>query len=83
MVRPQCKTSARLDTLYLFKMCQAIQATGCKNAERALVDLSRLASVSAFADTIICDSSQIDIVVYNAGVSWFDCSATSNGWEET
>jgi len=62
---------------------QAIQATGYKNAELALVDLSQFSSVSAFADTFIRDGSQIDIFVYNAGVAWLNYSATGDGWEET
>jgi len=64
-------------------MCQAIQATGYKNAELALVDLSRFASVSAFADTFIRDGSQIDIFVYNAAVALFNYLATGDGWEES
>ena len=63
--------------------CPAIQATGFKNAELALVDLSRFASVSAFADAFIREGSQIDILVYNAGVALPHYSATGDGWEET
>jgi len=62
---------------------QAIQATGFKNAELALVDLSRFASVSAFADTFVRDDSQIDILVYNAGVALRHYAATGDGWEES
>ncbi|KAH9969289.1 hypothetical protein BGW80DRAFT_1177028 [Lactifluus volemus] len=61
---------------------RAIQATGFKNAELALVDLARFASVSAFADTFIRDGSQIDILVYNAGVALRQYAATKDGWEE-
>jgi NAD(P)-dependent dehydrogenase (short-subunit alcohol dehydrogenase family) len=64
-------------------LCQAIQATGFKNAELALVDLSRFASVSAFADTFIRDEAQIDILVYNAGVALHHYAATGDGCEET
>ncbi|KAF8266228.1 hypothetical protein EI94DRAFT_1586455 [Lactarius quietus] len=62
---------------------QAIQATGFKNAELALVDLSKFASVSAFADAFIRDGSQIDILVYNAGVAFPHYVSTGDGWEET
>ncbi|KAI9451774.1 hypothetical protein F5148DRAFT_1238224 [Russula earlei] len=62
---------------------QAIQATGFKHAELALVDLSRFSSVSAFADAFIRDGSQIDIFVYNAAVSLFKYSDTVDGWEES
>ncbi|KAH9177633.1 hypothetical protein EDB89DRAFT_2218277 [Lactarius sanguifluus] len=61
---------------------QAIQAIGFKNAELALVDLSRFASVSAFADAFIRDGSQIDILVYNAGVASPNYVSTSDDWEE-
>ncbi|KAI9465854.1 hypothetical protein BJY52DRAFT_1112976 [Lactarius psammicola] len=61
---------------------QAIQATGFKNAELALVDLSRFASVSAFADAFIRDGSQIDILAYNAGVAFPHYASTGDGWEE-
>jgi retinol dehydrogenase 12 len=61
---------------------QAIQATGFKNTELALVDLARFASVSAFADTFIRDGSQIDILVYNAGVALQQYTATEDGCEE-
>ncbi|KAI9451348.1 hypothetical protein F5148DRAFT_1277741 [Russula earlei] len=61
----------------------AVQATGFKNAELALVDLARFSSVSAFADKFIRDGSQIDILVYNAAVALFKYSATADGWEET
>ncbi|KAH9965249.1 hypothetical protein BC827DRAFT_1265275 [Russula dissimulans] len=61
---------------------QAIQATGFKNAELALVDLARFASVSEFADTFIRDGSQIDIFVYNAAVASLTYSVTGDGWEE-
>jgi len=61
---------------------QALQATGFKNAELALVDLSRFTFVSAFADTFIRDNSQIDILVYNAAVASFKYSVTGDGWEE-
>jgi NAD(P)-dependent dehydrogenase (short-subunit alcohol dehydrogenase family) len=66
----------------LSKICQAIQATGFKNAELALVDLARFASVSEFADTFIRDGSQIDIFVYNAAVASLTYSVTGDGWEE-
>ena len=62
---------------------QAIQATGFKNAELALVDLAQFASVSAFADTFVRDNAQIDILVYNAGVALRQYSTTKDGWEET
>ncbi|KAI0260746.1 hypothetical protein BC834DRAFT_973199 [Gloeopeniophorella convolvens] len=62
---------------------QAIQATGYKNAELALIDLSRFETVSAFADAFIRDGSQIDIFVYNAGVALLEHRATGDGWEET
>ena len=62
---------------------KAIQATGFKNPELALVDLARFASVSAFADTFIRDKAQIDILVYNAAVSVTRYSASNDGWEET
>ncbi|KAI0002530.1 hypothetical protein BJV74DRAFT_973541 [Russula compacta] len=61
---------------------QAIQAAGFKNAELALVDLARFASVSAFADNFIRDGSQIDILVYNAAVAMQQYTATADGWEE-
>ena len=61
----------------------AIQATGFKGAELALVDLSKFASVSAFADAFIRDGSQIDILVYNAGVAYPHHVSTGDGWEET
>ncbi|KAH9965253.1 hypothetical protein BC827DRAFT_1265279 [Russula dissimulans] len=61
---------------------QAIQATGYKGSELALVDLSRFASVSEFADKFTRDDSQIDILVYNAAVASFKYSATGDGWEE-
>ena len=60
----------------------AIQATGFKNAELGLVDLSKFTSVSAFADTFIRDGSQIDILVYNAGVGYPHYVSTDDGWEE-
>jgi hypothetical protein len=60
------------------------KATGFKNAELALVDLSKFASVSAFADAFIRDGvSQIDILVYNAGVMGQSYGSTGDGWEET
>jgi len=62
---------------------QAIQATGFKNAELALVDLSRFESVLAFADGFVRDNAQIDIFVYNAGVALSQYSPTNDGWEET
>jgi len=62
---------------------QAIQATGFKGAELALVDLCQFASVSAFADTFTRDGSQIDILVYNAAVAMAKYSATGDGWEES
>jgi len=62
---------------------QAVQATGFKNAELALVDLSKFASVSAFAEAFIRDGSQIDILVYNAGVAYPHYVSTGDGWEET
>jgi NAD(P)-dependent dehydrogenase (short-subunit alcohol dehydrogenase family) len=62
---------------------QAIQATGFKNAELALVDLSRFESVSAFADAFIRDNAQIDLFVYNAGVALRQYSPSKDGWEET
>jgi len=64
---------------------QAVQATtGFKNAELALVDLSRFASVSAFADAFIRDGAQIDILVYNAAVAYMGhYVSTGDGWEET
>ncbi|KAI0300567.1 hypothetical protein B0F90DRAFT_1629757 [Multifurca ochricompacta] len=62
---------------------QAIQATGFTNVELALVDLSQFASVSAFADTFIRDGSQIDILLYNAGVALHQYAPTKDGWEET
>jgi retinol dehydrogenase-12 len=66
------------------KRCPAIQqATGFKNVELALVDLSRFASVSAFAETFLRDGLQIDILVYNAAVGLPSYSATEDGWEET
>lgn len=62
---------------------QAIQqATGFNNAELALVDLSKFASVSAFADAFTRDGSQIDILVYNAGVAFPHYVSTGDGWEE-
>ena len=62
----------------------AIQATGFKNAELALVDLSKFASVSAFAEAFVSDGSQIDILVYNAGVAHYpNYVSTGDGWEET
>lgn len=61
---------------------QAIHATGFKNAELALVDLSKFASVSAFADAFVRDGSQIDILVYNAGVAFPHYVSTGDGWEE-
>jgi retinol dehydrogenase 12 len=61
----------------------AIQATGFKNAELALVDLAQFASVSAFADTFIRDNAQIDILVYNAAVALLQYSPSKDGWEET
>jgi retinol dehydrogenase-12 len=63
--------------------CKAIQATGFKGAELALVDLCQFASVSAFADTFTRDGSQIDILVYNAAVAVAKYSATGDGWEES
>jgi retinol dehydrogenase-12 len=69
--------------LLTYKCCPAIQATGFTNVELALVDLSRFASVSAFADTFIRDGTQIDILVYNAAVILLHYSATGDGWEET
>ena len=60
----------------------AIQATGFKNAELALVDLSKFASVSAFADAFIRDGSQIDILMYNAAVGFPYYVSTVDGWEE-
>ena len=61
----------------------AIQtATGFKNAELALVDLSKFTSVSAFADKFIRDGSQIDVLVYNAGVGYVHYVSTGDGWEE-
>ena len=60
----------------------AIQATGFKNAELALVDLSKFTSVSAFADAFIRDGSQIDILVYNAAVAFPNYISTGDGWEE-
>ena len=60
----------------------AIQATGFKNTELALVDLSKFASISAFADAFIRDGSQIDILVYNAGVAFHHYVSTGDGWEE-
>jgi len=75
---------AEIGPSLLPKRCQAIQqATGFENAELALVDLSRFASVSAFADAFIRDDSQIDILVYNAGVALLQYSATGDSWEET
>jgi NAD(P)-dependent dehydrogenase (short-subunit alcohol dehydrogenase family) len=62
---------------------QAIQATGFKNAELALVDLAQFTSVSAFADTFVRDNAQIDILVYNAAVALLHYSPTKDGWEET
>ncbi|KAF8483532.1 hypothetical protein DFH94DRAFT_626525 [Russula ochroleuca] len=62
---------------------QAIQATGFKNAELALVDLARFASVSAFADTFIRENAQIDIFVQNAGILVTRYSASEDGWEES
>ncbi|KAN0125889.1 hypothetical protein V8E52_001096 [Russula decolorans] len=62
---------------------QAIQATGFKNAELALVDLSRFESVLAFADAFIRDNAQIDIFVYNAGVALRQYCPSKDGWEET
>ncbi|KAI0281756.1 hypothetical protein BGY98DRAFT_1088331 [Russula aff. rugulosa BPL654] len=61
----------------------ALQATGFKNAELALVDLSQFESVSAFADAFIRDNAQIDIFVYNAGVALTRYSSSKDGWEET
>ena len=61
----------------------AIEATGFKNAELALVDLSKFASVSAFADTFTRDDSQIDILVYNAAVALPKYVPSEDGWEET
>ncbi|KAI0001188.1 hypothetical protein BJV77DRAFT_1057951 [Russula vinacea] len=55
---------------------QAIQATGFKDAELALVDLARFA-------LFIRDSAQIDIFVYNAGVQVTRYSASKDGWEES
>ena len=60
----------------------AIQATGFKNTELALVDLSKFTSVSAFADAFIRDGSQIDILVYNAAVAFLHYVSTGDGWEE-
>jgi NAD(P)-dependent dehydrogenase (short-subunit alcohol dehydrogenase family) len=42
----------------------------------------QFASVSAFADTFIRDDAQIDILVYNAGVSLNHYSPSKDGWEE-
>ncbi|KAH9969293.1 hypothetical protein BGW80DRAFT_1461768 [Lactifluus volemus] len=53
-----------------------------QNTELTLVDLARFASVSAFADTFIRDGSQIDILVYNAGVALPQYATTEDGWEE-
>jgi len=61
---------------------QAIQATGYKNAELALIDLAQFASVSAFADTFVRDNAQIDILVYNAAVASRQYSTSKDGWEE-
>jgi retinol dehydrogenase-12 len=58
------------------------QATGFNNAELALVDLSKFAPVSAFADAFTRDGSQIDILVYNAGVAFPHYVSTGDGWEE-
>jgi retinol dehydrogenase-12 len=68
---------------FVDEFCLAIQATGFKNVELALVDVSSFASVSAFADAFIRDGSQIDILVYNAAVILQQYSATRDGWEET
>ncbi|KAN0130093.1 hypothetical protein V8E53_012038, partial [Lactarius tabidus] len=46
------------------------------------VDLSKFTSVSAFADAFIRDGSQIDILVYNAGVAFPHYVSTGDGWEE-
>jgi NAD(P)-dependent dehydrogenase (short-subunit alcohol dehydrogenase family) len=62
---------------------EIIQATGFKNVELALVDLSRFTSVTTFADGFTRDGSQIDILIYNAGVLLKQYSATGDGWEET
>jgi NAD(P)-dependent dehydrogenase (short-subunit alcohol dehydrogenase family) len=61
----------------------AIQATGFKNAELALFDLAKFASVLEFADTFIRSNAQIDILVYNAAVAFLHYSPTKDGWEET
>jgi retinol dehydrogenase 12 len=68
---------------FVDEFCLAIQTTGFKNVELALVDVSSFASVSAFADAFIRDGSQIDILVYNAAVILQQYSATRDGWEET
>jgi NAD(P)-dependent dehydrogenase (short-subunit alcohol dehydrogenase family) len=68
----------------LYSSCQAIRASaGFQHAELALVDLSQFASVAAFADAFVRENSQIDILVYNAGVALRQYSATSDGWEES
>jgi retinol dehydrogenase-12 len=59
----------------------AVEATGFKNAELALVDLAEFTSVSAFANTFIRDNAQIDILVYNAAVLLHHYSTSKNGYD--
>ena len=70
-------------TFFVSNNWAAIQATGFKNAELALVDLAQFTSISAFADTFVRDNAQIDILVYNAAVALLHYSSTKDGWEET
>jgi NAD(P)-dependent dehydrogenase (short-subunit alcohol dehydrogenase family) len=61
----------------------AVEATGFKNAEPGLVDLTQFTSVSAFAETFIRDNAQIDILIYNAAVLLRHYSPSKDGWEES
>jgi retinol dehydrogenase-12 len=86
-IRAKLQFKVRVDTTRgvrsILTACLAIlQATGFRNAELALVDLSKFTSVSAFADAFIRDGSQIDILVYNAGVAFPHYVSTGDGWEE-
>ncbi|TFK54182.1 NAD(P)-binding protein [Heliocybe sulcata] len=63
-------------------VAQVEKATGLKNAELWLLDLSRFASVVAFADRFEKEGGRLDILVMNAGIAVQDYQEME-GWEST
>lgn len=58
-------------------------AMGFGRLELRLIDLSKFASVVAFAEKFEQDGDKIDILVANACVVSPNYTQTSDGWEET